>query len=248
MGETSMNKCERPVVLTPEQREEFQRNGFVKIPALISQHRVTSARAELDRLCACPELFGENPAAAPRTDANGRSVYDRLEPVRPVSPFFERLTHDPCVVGPVAQLLSDPLLFKEKVIFKPPGTSGYLAHQDFPYWEFLEIPADDILTLMLVFDPTDARNGALELYKGLHDRQLPAPASEPRDVDPEYLERLVGELVCCEPGDAVAFHSLTPHRSASNNTDSPRRAWFSSWAAGRWGNRYEQVYAEQLDG
>ena len=242
-------KSTSPGTLSSTQVETYWRDGFVKIDGLLPTDRVEACVQELDRLSQHDQYFGEKPEAQPRTNRSGEPVFDRLEPVAPLSPFFEQLSSDSLLVGPITQLLGKgPALFKEKLIFKPPGTGGYLAHQDYAYWEHLLIPADDILTLMVAFDAADAENGALELFRASHHSLLPAPRNEPRDVEPAALGHLASEVVCCEPGDAVVFHSLVPHRSGVNEAQVPRRVWLTSWNAGRWGNRYVETYGERLGG
>jgi hypothetical protein len=82
----------------------------------------------------------------------------------------------------------------------------------------------------------------------LHGSTLPAPPGAPLDVDPSSVIGRPSRVLTCEPGDAIVLHSLVPHRSAANASAGPRRCWFTSWVAGRWGNRYEAVYGGRLGG
>ncbi len=226
---------------------QYREHGFVHVPGLLTADEVRCYQQELERLTGESRLFDEKPEARPRQDKSGRAVFDRVEPVSPVSALFAQLPELPRLSGLVADLMGCPArLFKEKLIFKPPGTSGYLSHQDYAYWTHLGLPADHMLTVMVAFDPINESNGGTEFFSGCHTRRLPAPDGEPNDVDEACLAQVPSRVVCCAPGDAVVFHSLVPHRSGRNVSDRSRRAWFSSWSAARWGDQYTRIYGDRL--
>jgi len=233
--------------LNTDQIAEYWRKGFIKISGLLSHKSLHEIDLEANRLGKRHGLFTIQPNSKLRCDINGKPVYDRLEPVMPYSTGFERLSTEPNLTQPISNLLGEnSSIFKEKLIYKPPGVEGYEPHQDYRYWDYLEIPADDILTLMIFIDRSDSNSGALEVFPGSHKTKLPAPTDNPLDVDPNYLRTVPSELVCCEPGDAILFHAMLAHRSARNKSTHTRRAWLSSWITGHWGNRYHQAYSDIL--
>jgi ectoine hydroxylase-related dioxygenase (phytanoyl-CoA dioxygenase family) len=147
-------------------------------------------------------------------------------------------------MGPLAQLLGDqPSLFKDKVIFKPPGMQGYKAHQDYAYWQWLPAAPDSLLTVLVALDAATAENGAVEFFPGHHRALLTAPGA-PDDVD-EWALYGPGEVLATSPGDVVIFHSLTPHRSGDNNTPSMRRQLYLSYNGAAHGDLYG-VYYDRL--
>ena len=234
-------------MLEPDQVADYWCDGYIVISGLLDEARLCEIDLETSRLNKNRELFAKQASSELRHDNSGNPVHDRLEPVIPHSAVFDNLSTDPLITIPIEQLLGDKAsVFKEKLIYKPPGVEGYGPHQDYRYWDYLKIPADDILTLMINIDHSDARSGALEIFPGTHKSCLPAPAHNPLDVDPNHLQSLSGKLICCDPGDAILFHSMLAHRSARNASRGSRRAWFTSWIAGRWSNRYQQTYADLL--
>ena len=61
------------------------------------------------------------------------------------------------ILGPLASLLGDePSLFKDKLILRPPGTEGYGLHQDYAYYGWTGVPADQILAVQIAIDDADA--------------------------------------------------------------------------------------------
>jgi len=227
--------------------ELYQRNGFVHLPKVLSPEVTARCCAELERMTGETQLFKEQPDASPRQDLNGQIVFDRVEPVCSNSSVFEE------VVAMLAPPASDVLgcaasLFKDKMIFKPPGTDGYLAHHDFAYWTHMGIPADELLTIMVTLDSADATNGALEVFPGMHRKEFRASRQDPLDIEVNALAGCDSQILECSPGDAIVFHSRLPHRSGPNVSTQNRRCWFTSWAPARWGNRYVDVYQERLQG
>jgi ectoine hydroxylase-related dioxygenase (phytanoyl-CoA dioxygenase family) len=166
--------------------------------------------------------------------------------VADISPLFARLAEDSRIVDAASALLDAPAsLMKAKLITKRPGTMGYLAHQDYPYWEHLGIAADAMLSVQVSIDRATAENGALEVYPALQTSRLPAPAGAPLDTDESALAHLPSQLIAAEPGDLLCFHSLTPHRSGPNRAKHPRRTLYLTYAGGVGPGVYQRYYASR---
>lgn len=166
---------------------------------------------------------------------------DRLDPVIDVSPVLARVAQATALRSVLRLLLGgDPLLFKDKLIFKPPGARGYRTHQDYAYWHWLPAAPDALLTVMVAVDGANAENGAVEFCPGLHARLL-TPEGTAADVDDTDVPT-PGELVETEPGDVVVFHSLTPHRSGFNRSASTRRQLYLSYSAAATGDLRDSYY------
>lgn len=204
----------------------YRERGFVRIPAVIDADEVEELASECDRLAELPGVLDPNnlrtrvTASAPR--AVERTV-DRIDPVTDLSPLIARLTADERITRPVTAAVGETaVLFKDKVILKPPGADGYAMHQDAAYWVERQPPAKGVVA-MLAVDASGPENGALELVPGMQQRLL-TPEGEPTDLDPAELPPPV--TVPLDPGDLVIFSLLTPHRSGSNRSTSSRRALF----------------------
>ena len=150
----------------------------------------TLARADVDTYrrdghVVVHEMFGAAEVRAWTDEwrqlAGGGGIADRLDPILDVSPLFEGLAGDPRLVAAVGSLLDGSAIpFKAKIIMKQPGTAGYGLHQDYPYWEWLGLGADEYVNATIAFDPFDASNGSLEIFSGLQHERLPARARSRR--------------------------------------------------------------------
>lgn len=216
---------------------DFQRNGFCALRDRFSPFEVKSWLAESERVWNQPGLVtADSFRVQHRQRLDGNKVLERLDWVIPESDVFTALAQDPRITEPVARLIGgDIVLFKDKLIVRPPGTHGYGLHQDFPYWEASGIPADELLTVCIALDETDRDNGTLGLYRGYHDRRLPAPAGEPLDADPASVDGCCEEVFALQPGDMVLFHSLVPHRSGANTSLRQRRMLYFTYTHARHG-------------
>ncbi len=140
------------------------------------------------------------------------------------SPTFRRFAENPRLLSIAAAVLgAKPVRFKDRLILKSAGTGGYGLHRDWPYWEFLGIPPDEFVSVMLSVDACDESNGALEVFPGLHDAELPPAPDEPRDLDPKAVEDLAPEVVRTGTGDVLLLHPMAPHRSGPNRSSANRR-------------------------
>lgn len=196
---------------------DWTANGWCLIPGFLDAAELTSLRAEAERLFHDKALFGQRGAVP-----NSTTRSDRLDPVIDVSATFAALAQDARLLGIVGNALGgDPQLMKDKFIAKPPGASGYGAHQDAAYWPGLGVDASRFLTAIIFLDDATVEKGAIECVSGLHG-QLLTDADEIADPD----EAALGDFTMIEAkaGDLLLLHSLTPHRSGGNRSDEMRRA------------------------
>ncbi len=145
-----------------------------------------------------------------------------------LSPVCRRLAFDPRLLAALAALYDEEArLFKDKLIFKPPGMKGYGLHQDWIAWPGFPT---SFLTVLVPFDAADVNNGCTEVFPGYHRQGSLSPK------DGHYHElpaELVDESKCAplelEPGDVAVFGGFTPHRSAPNRSDRWRRQLYLSY-------------------
>jgi ectoine hydroxylase-related dioxygenase (phytanoyl-CoA dioxygenase family) len=232
--------------MTADQLSEYHEKGYVALRNLFSPEETDALKAECDRLWAKygDHASEENLRVQMRAHTNGRKVLDRFDPVSDLSAQMKSILTDRRILGAVSQVFQDePLPFKDKLIFKTPGTHGYDVHQDYTFWLELPAPPEALLTVLVPVDVADADNGATEFYPGMHHQHL-RPNETPHDVfDPNQgltpkvlLEGRTPEVVRIVPGDILIFNSLVPHQSGVNRSGRSRRLMFISYVAGSYGD------------
>lgn len=225
-------------------RSEFSRNGFVYLPSPFTADQLRSWRQEVDRLGALvASMESERPEVDRRQTLQGDAIPERIDPVTGLSPVFFRLARHPLLLELAETLLDDePLLFKDKLILKTPGTLGYPLHQDYAYIDFFGFSGDQQLAIAIALDEARLDSGPIEFFPGCHHARLPSPENRPGEVDLESIEGVTGQRVEMGAGDMVVFSSLCPHRSAPNHSNSGRSMLFFTYNARSSGDYYAQYY------
>ncbi len=164
---------------------------------------------------------------------------------RRVSPLFEKRVADERILAPLRAIFgAETELFKDKLILKLPGVEGYKMHQDWAWgWQDL-CPADDILSVSIQIDGANPHNGCIELFPG-NQHQLLTPQGLQTNFRAEEIARIdmeKGEKITTLPGDALIFHSLTPHQSGPNTAATSRRSLDLTYNAARAGKLREEYY------
>jgi ectoine hydroxylase-related dioxygenase (phytanoyl-CoA dioxygenase family) len=223
---------------------DYEQLGYAIVASPFDAYEINRWRGECDRLWALPGVADASDFRVDlRNDVDGRRVPERLDPVIDASPLFTELTRDDRILRIVRALLrDDPLLFKDKLIAKTPGTTGYRTHQDFSYIEFFGFPADHQLAVALAVDAAGPNNGAIEVFPGRHDRLLPSAADDKYLSEESALDPASAVMIELQPGDMLMLHSLCPHRSRPNLASGPRRLLFFTYNAAASGDHYATYY------
>jgi ectoine hydroxylase-related dioxygenase (phytanoyl-CoA dioxygenase family) len=140
------------------------------------------------------------------------------------------LAVDPGLLAAVSALYGEPAcLFKDKLIYKPPGAKGYGLHQDYIAWPTFP---KTFMTVLVPLDPCDADNGCTEVYTGYHRQGcMSPPDGDYHELPADSVDRARAVNLVLEPCDVAFFGGFTPHRSAPNRSDRWRRQLYLSYNA-----------------
>jgi len=218
--------------LSNEQLSEYKTNGFLVLRNVFDADEMRSLLAESNRLLTeCCELISPSNLRCRYMDhcETGESLFEVFDPVNDISPVCKRFCFDPRILSAVESLCGEPAcLFKEKLIFKPPGALGYQLHQDIPStWEGFP---RTFLTVLIPIDASSVENGCTEVFSGYHGNFLSTDASNYMLPD-ECVDVKRCTPLILNPGDIAVFHGLTPHRSAPNRSNQMRRVFYVSFNA-----------------
>lgn len=228
-------------------RQTYECDGFVVVRGLFPSDVMERARAEAQSL---PERLKHLVSVRNircRWQDNvftGDCTFETFDPVIDLSPVCREVAMAPVLLALLAALYGEPAcLFKDKLIFKPPGVKGYGLHQDWIAWK--DFPRS-FLTVLVPFESSDVSNGCTVVYPGYHTRgslstedghyhELPASAVDGSKAVPLVLE----------PGDVAVFDGFTPHSSDPNASNRWRRQLYLSYnKLSDGGEQREKHYSE----
>ena len=238
--------AERVEKLSQERLSEYETHGFLVLRNVFDAGEMRQLRSESERLLTeCRDLIDPNNLRCrfmPHR-LTGESLFEVFDPVNDISPISRSFCLDRRILNTVESLYGEPAcLFKEKLIFKPPGARGYQLHQDIPLaWKGFP---RSFVTVMIPIDPSSEENGCTVVYSGYHSDFLSTDGSVYMLPDNCVDESRRAALVL-NPGDIAIFHGLTPHRSAPNCSDQMRRVLYISYnAESDGGDQRETHYTE----
>jgi ectoine hydroxylase-related dioxygenase (phytanoyl-CoA dioxygenase family) len=212
------------------QREAYERDGYVVFRALLDAKAIRDAAAEAEQLLSRNDLISTRNLRCrwqPIVET-GECRFETFDPVIDLSPACGRLAFDPRLLAALAELYGEEAcLFKDKLIYKPPGMKGYGLHQDWISWPGFPT---SFLTVLVPLDAAGRDNGCTEVFPGYHHQGSLSP------LDGQYHELpadAVDQAKCVPlelaPGDVAVFGGFTPHRSQPNSSDRWRRQLYLSY-------------------
>src|SRR5262249_44822675 len=142
------------------------------------------------------------------------------------------------------QLYGEPAcLFKDKLIYKPPGCPGYDLHQDWIAWP--DFPRS-FLTVLVPLDSATRENGCTIVYAGHHHQGPLSPTDgNYHPLAPGLVDESRAVPLELRPGDVAIFGGFVPHRSEANRSSGWRRQLYLSYnRAGDGGHQRDAHYAE----
>lgn len=218
--------------LTDRELCDYEANGFVIRRQVFTPLEMSELLSECDRLLAehadLINLSNLRCRFMPHHET-GEQLFEVLDPVNDLSSVCQRFTTDPRILGAVESIYREPpCLFKEKLIFKPPGALGYKLHQDIPFgWKGFP---RSFLTVLIPIDPSTEENGCTEVFSGYHSDFISNDSATYMLPD-DSVDITRRTHLALNPGDIGIFHGLTPHCSAPNRSSQMRRVFYVSYNA-----------------
>lgn len=212
--------------------QQWKRDGFLVVRNLFSDNEMAVLSEDAWQLTNRRELVDKLNLRCRFRETHDQSdcLWETFDPVVDLSPLCNSFALDDRLLTILHSLYGEPAcLFKDKLIFKQPGTKGYELHQDWISWPGFP---RSFLTVLIPIDPATAENGCTEVFPGYHTHGSMSPE------DGEYHglpDGSVDESKCVQlilaPGDVAIFDGFTPHRSAPNLSGSWRRQLYLSYNA-----------------
>jgi phytanoyl-CoA hydroxylase len=220
--------------LSPQQLDDYQRDGFVVLPGLFSADDVDEIRAvfmeqvkdgPVQGLSDVSRIIGHDDPLY----HYGRLMHPHKHPDKPVGPVAMRYLLDGRIENALWDLFGEePIAAQSMFYYKPPGARGQDLHQDNFY---LRVKPGTCMAAWVAIDDADAENGGMMLVPGSHRTEVVCPEkSDPRLYFttehvpiPAGMQAVQTQL---KAGDCLFFNGSVIHGSPPNaSTDRFRRAF-----------------------
>ncbi len=237
--------CDSRQIVTAVGR--YHDDGYLIVRGVFAADEVASLAAEAETLFNRRELIDTQNIRCRWQDhaATGECRFDCFDPVIDIGPVCRYFAYERRLFDILRAIYDDEAhLFKDKLIFKPPGAKGYSLHQDYIGWR--EFP-ESFITLIVAIDETNAANGATEVFPGYHKQgYLSAKDGDYHHLPEELIDLSSGVVLDLAPGDIALFGGFTPHRSGPNLSGQWRRQLYLSYSAGRDGGDQRDAHYRQF--
>lgn len=241
-----MSHMETLRTLKEQELLKWKRDGYVIIRKLFRPEEMEALSEETWKLTYQRDLIDKRNLRCrfQQTHDGAECLWETFDPVIDISPLCEEFAFDVRLFNVLHDLYGEPArLFKDKLIFKQPGTKGYELHQDWISWPGFP---RSFLTVLVPIDPAHEENGCTEVFPGYHQNgSLSAADGKYHQLPPETVNLAAGVKLVLDPGDVAIFDGFTPHRSAPNRSDKWRRQLYLSYnAISDGGDQRESHYAQ----
>ncbi len=214
-----------PSLFNPEQRAQYERDGYVIVRGLFDTLEIGLMRDAMEQDPALRASLYD------RKDAEGKSTRMALWN-HPGESVYGLAARSRRVVDTMEDMLGGEVYhYHSKLTAKEPFDGGaWEWHQDYGYWYHNGCMYPTMGSVMVALDRANRDNGCLQVLRGSHlagrvdHGVLPG---EQVGADMRRVEQMKQQLelvyVELEPGDGLFFHANVMHRSDQNR--SPNRRW-----------------------
>ncbi len=211
---------------------QYTRDGYVIVRGLFPAALMTELVRESERLLARKDLIDlRNLRCRWQNHCHtGECRFDAFDPITDLSPPVAKITSDERLLEVLQQVFGEPAcLFKDKLIYKPPGATGYGLHQDYIAWPGFP---RSFLSVVIPLETTTQSNGCTILYPGRHrEGCLSAADGDYHELPLSTVDDATAVPLELDPGDIALFSGFAPHRSNNNDSTQWRRQLYLSYNA-----------------
>ncbi|MBS9439008.1 phytanoyl-CoA dioxygenase family protein [Photorhabdus noenieputensis] len=223
--------------LEPELIKKYKEEGFLLVPSLISKEDLIILDVTIRNIVKDAE---NNETITQVIEYENIQIDGLCLPRRLFNPFelheqFRRIATSEQVLGYVISLIGQDIALQHSKLNMKPQKVGAVVewHQDFTYFPHTN---DDLVGVLIYLDDATSENGCLEVLPRQHtrsfDHSLP-DGSFAGMITEEINEENYGQPVtlAAKAGSTIFLHPFTPHRSAPNVSEKPRKTLIFEYRA-----------------
>ena len=229
------------------QIDSYHETGFLILRNVFEPHEMARVEAEAAALLDRVDLIDSRNLRCrfQPDEKGGPCLFETFDPVIDIGPRCAAVAADRRIHAVLEQIYDgEACLFKDKLIFKPPGAKGYGLHQDYIAWK--KFPRS-FITVLVAIDGANDQNGCTVVFPGYHrDGCLTEEDGEFHELPPELIDESRAVPLELAAGDVAFFGCFTPHRSAPNRSAGWRRQLYLSYTARRDGGDLRQTHYDDF--
>lgn len=221
-------------MLSKEQVKQYEQEGYTVQPSFLTASETKAALADIQSICAGATLAKHDASRLEmevKQGSEGTFVRRIYEPCT-YYPRFRALSESQELLDCLEQLLGPHLTFHySKINVKPQSVGSVVEwHQDLAYYPLTN---NDSLAVLLYLDDASYLNGCLKVIPQQHNKPLMdhTAAGFFQGKITERVDESQGIFVEGAAGTAIFMHGMTPHYSAPNTSQDPRRTLILSYRA-----------------
>ena len=223
--------------LSDEELKAFHDQGYVRLGKVAPNHEIDALCQRIDDIMLgkihydnmlmqlCPSAGNLELSRQTKTFKGSSLKYRKIQDLEQ-DPLFLAYMQAPLFRDITRRIVGEETSMFRAMFFNKPAEQGVTInwHQDGAGGWGLSIPPR--ITVWTALDPTSIANGCLQIIPESHKRIIPEKgdllspeeiAVHAPDAKRRYLEMAQGEV--------VLLHNFTLHRSETNTTNQPRRAF-----------------------
>jgi 2-aminoethylphosphonate dioxygenase len=220
--------------LSSAQLAAFVENGYVILRKVFSTEEVNAWQAAADELLRRADIIQPHNLRL-QLKKSSEEVW-KIDPFLELHGTFCALARDRRLLDPLASIFGQrqPVLFKDKLIYKPPQGEGNALHQDYNWWQGFPT---SLISVLVALDPADRENGCTQLFSG-YQRGLLTPPGTIGNLNAAQVAGERSEYVETQPGDIALFHCMAPHCAGPNRSSRWRKQIFLTYNDSADGEHY----------
>ncbi|MBT5873006.1 MAG: phytanoyl-CoA dioxygenase family protein [Candidatus Latescibacteria bacterium] len=222
---------------TIEELETFNSDGFVRLGQVVPDGDIGDLCQRIDDIMLgkiayekmlmqlCPSAGKPALAVQSKQFKEPSLKYRKIQDLEQ-DPLFRSYIQNPLFCDITRKIIGDRIAVFRSMFFNKPAEQGITIdwHQDGAGGWGITIPPK--ITIWTALDRTRIENGCLQIIPGTHKDIIPQQGDL---LSPEEIQRYAPEskriYLEMEPGEVVLLHNWTLHKSETNHTDAPRRAF-----------------------
>lgn len=232
------------IVLTAEQKAQFEQQGYLLVNDAVSESQLRALRewfsGWVEESRGHDAAYGETLDGRARFDLEPghsaeRPALRRVNAPTDISDDYYQVMRDSRMTDCVADLIGPDVKYHHsKINSKLPGAATAVKwHQDFP---FTPHSNDDLVTALLLLDDVTEENGPLQVVPGSHKGRIHDLWHDglfTGAVDAAVTERCLRQAVTCtgKAGSVCLMHTRLLHGSSANLSEEPRTLFITVYSA-----------------